>query len=46
MTLDPLKVYHQIKVEKNSREKTAFTTNDRLFQYIRPPFRLTDASAS
>ena len=45
-TLDLLKVYHNIKVEECSREKTAFTTNIGLFQYIHLLFRLTDASAS
>ena len=44
--LDLLKGYHQIKVEESSREKTAFTTHIGLFQYIRLPFRLTNAPAS
>ena len=39
-TLDLLKGYHQIKVEKSSREKTAFTTHIGLFQYIRLPMLL------
>ena len=46
MTFDLLKVYHQIKVEENSRKKTAFTTTVGLFQCIHLPFRLYDASAS
>ena len=45
-TLDLLKGYHQIEVEEGSREKTAFTTHIRLFQYIRLPFVLTNAPAS
>ena len=44
--LDLLKGYHQIEVEENSREKTAFTIHIRLFQYIRLPFGLTNAPAS
>ena len=45
-TLHLLKGYHQIEVEEGSREKTAFTTHIRLFQYIRLPFVLTNAPAS
>ena len=43
--LDLLKGYHQMEVEENSREKTAFTIHIRLFQYIRLPFGLTNAPA-
>ena len=45
-TLDLLKGYTQVEVEESSREKTAFTTHIGLFQYIRLPFGLTNASAS
>ena len=45
-TLELLKGYHQIEFEEGSREKTAFTTHIRLFQYIRLPFVLTNAPAS
>ena len=46
ITLDLLNRYHQVKVEESSREKTAFTTYIRLFQYIRSTFGLTNAPAS
>ena len=46
ITLDLLNGYRQIKVEKRSREKTAFTTHIRLLQYIRSTFGLTNAPAS
>ena len=45
-TLHLLKGYHQIEVEEGSREKTAFTTHIRLFQYICLPFVLPNASTS
>ena len=44
--LDLLKGYHQIEVEENSREKSAFTTHVGLFQYICLPFGLINAPAS
>ena len=45
-TLYILKGYHQIEFEESSWEKTAFTTDSRLFQYIRLPFGLTNAPTS
>ena len=45
-TLHLLKVYHQIEVLENSRKKTGFTTQTRLFQYICLTFGRTNAPAS
>ena len=45
--IDLLKGFHQIPLEKNSRDKTAFTVPGRgLFQFKRMPFGLTNAPAT
>ena len=45
--IDLLKGFHQIPIEKHSRDKTAFTVPGRgLFQFKRMPFGLTNAPAT
>ena len=45
-TLDLMKDYHQIRMEEESKSKTAFICHAALFQYRRMPFRLTNAPAT
>ena len=42
-TLDLMKGYHQIRMEEESKSKTAFICHAGLFQYRRMPFGLTNA---
>ena len=45
-TLDMMKGYPQVKMEEQSKQKTALTCNLGLFQYCRMPFGLTNAPAT
>ena len=45
-SLDLLSGYHQISVETNSREITAFSDGQNLYQYARMPFGVTNGPAS
>jgi len=45
-TLDLMKGYHQIRMDQDSKEKTAFTCHMGHFQYRRIPFGLTNAPAT
>ena len=45
-TMDLMKGYHQVKMEDQSKHKTAFTCHRGLFQYRRMPFGLTNAPAT
>ena len=45
-TMDLMKGYHQVKMEDQSKRKTAFTCHLGLFQYWRMPFGLTNAPAT
>lgn len=45
-TLDLMKGYHQVKIEEQSKPKTAFTCHLGLYQYCRMPFRLMNAPAT
>ena len=45
-TLDMMKGYHQVKMEEQSKQKTAFTCHLGLFQYRRMPFGLRNAPAT
>ena len=45
-TMDLMKGYHQVKMEDQSKHKTAFTCHLGLFQYRRMPFGLTNAPAT
>ena len=45
-TMDLMKGYHQVKMENQSKRKTAFTCHLGLFQYRRMPFGLTNAPAT
>ena len=45
-TLDLMKGYHQVKMEEQSKCKTAFTCHLGLFQYCRMPFGLTNTLAT
>ena len=40
-----MKGYHQVKMAEGSKEKTAFTCHQSLFQYRRMSFDLTNAPA-
>ena len=43
-TLDLLSGYHQIPLSAASKEITSFSTGDKLYQYTRLPFGLTNAT--
>ena len=45
-TLDLLSGYWQVEVDPNDREKTAFTTYDGLFEFLKMPFGLCNAPAT
>ena len=45
-TLDMMKGYHQVKMDEQSKCKTAFTCYRGLFQYCWMPFRLINAPAT
>ena len=45
-SLDLMAGYHQIEVEESSREKTAFSTGDNLYQFRRMPFGVTNGPAT
>ena len=45
-TLDLAQGFHQIPVDKNSTEKTAFTVENGHFEYVRMPFGLKNAPAT
>ena len=45
-TLDLAKGLHQISVDKNSIEKTAFAEKNGTFEYLRMPFGLKNATAT
>ena len=44
-TLDLFKGYHQIEIDEESREKTAFWADHQLWQYVCMPFGLKNAGA-
>ena len=44
-TLDLFKGYHQIEIDEESREKTAFWADRQLWQYVCMPFGLKNAGA-
>ncbi|GKA26257.1 reverse transcriptase domain-containing protein [Tanacetum coccineum] len=44
--LDAYKGYHQIQIEKDDEEKTAFITNQGIFCYTKIPFGLRNAGAT
>jgi len=43
--LDLASGYHQIEMEKQDIPKTAFTTDNGHFEYVRMPFGMTNAPA-
>ena len=45
-SLDLMKAYHQVKLTKQSKQKTAFSCHKGLFHYRSMPFGLTNASAT
>ena len=45
-TLDLLSGYWQVEVDPRDREKTAFTTYDGLFEFVKMPFGLCNAPAT
>ena len=45
-SLDSMKGYHQVKMAEGSKDKTAFTCHQGLFQYRKMPFGLTNAPAT
>ena len=45
-TMDLMKGYHQVKMDEQSKYKTAFTCHQGLFQYRQMPFGLTNALAT
>ena len=45
-SLDLMRGYHQIKMAKKSKEKTAFVCHRGLYQFCRMPFDLTNAPAT
>ena len=45
-TLDLLSGYWQVEVDPRDREKTAFTTYDGLFEFMKMPFGLCNAPAT
>ena len=45
-SLDLMKRYHQVKMAEGSKEKTAFTYHQDVFEYRRMPFGLTNVPAT